>query len=432
MKTWLKILAMILCLVMLCGCTATADPTDPSNDKTEPSVNNDNPSDPTDPTDPAVGGVIYDKGDIDEATTPVLKVRINETYWKYIDLTPYLGQDNVWIKGDIDLKYLVEGINQVAIDTNAYNYGNKIDKSVDLYYTLCGDGGFDTFISTDVMNSWGLQADRYANIVLELQRADNDEWETISFNDTFAQDESVVIGMFVPQETMYNACRNLTVESLANYKAARVAVNMKVGTSLLEVPQPEEPDEVDPGNPLDTTVPVLKVKINGAIAERVELAPYYGQNSVWVTVPLRFEKLRIGNNYVALDSNVYNPDNLTDQTVDLYFTMTTAAGGGELSQDGCVTWVQYGDRIPNMYLELHNTATGEWERVGDFEFSDQQEHTVIGMFSNPWLTSPFAFRRMFSIETLDGYDDVRVSMQIHVGGDLSLEAPPAEETPSEG
>ena len=425
MKTFVRLLVILLCVGMLCGCTATSAPGESTPAQPSNSSGNQNPP-PTDPNN-GIGSVVFDKDGIDETTTPVLKVRVNELYWKYIDLTPYLGQDNVWIKTDVDLKYLCDGLNQIALDSNVFNYGNRTDKSLDLYYTLCGDGGFDTFLSTDVMNSWELQPDRYANIVLELQRADNDVWETISYNPEASQDESVVIGMYVPMDTMFNACRNLNVETLANYKAARIAVNMKVGTKLMEVPQPEEPDEIDPGHPLDTTTPVLKVKINGAVAERVDLTTYLGQNSVWITVPLRFEKLRLGTNYIALDSNVYNTDNLTDQTLDLYFTFSNV-GGGELSQDGCSTWIQYGDRIPNIVLELHNEQTGQWERVGDYEFSDAQEHTVIGMFSNPWLTSPFAFRRAFSIESLEGYDDVRVSVQVHVGSDLSLEAP---ESPAE-
>ncbi len=390
------------CIAALIENPVTPEPTGEENKKEPASVSTAIPSRPA-----------------NDGKTALLQVLVNEARWVEVDLTSYLGQDNTWVEVPLQIDWLREGVNQFALNSNAFNRGNMTSQSLDILATNGEPGVADSFISTNDMVYWNVMHNRRLNIRLEL--FDGEKW--VALDEGAQYDTSggtVVIGKFTPDGYTYISGRNLEAPELTGYTKARLMVNAHVGTSLLENPANEEPDEVDPGNPLDTTVPLLKVQLNGAIAERVELAPYYGQNSVWVTVPLRFEKLRVGTNYVALDSNVNNPDNLTNQTVDLYFTTTADAGGGELTQDGGTTWIQYGDRIPNMYLELHNAKTGQWERIGYFEFSDQQEHTVIGMFTNPWLTAPFAFRRAFTIKSLEGYDDVRVCMQIHVGSNLEL------------
>lgn len=409
MKTISRILACVLCcLMILTACSG----------KTETPTDGTGASDPSG-SQPAQSGIVYDKDGLDEKTTPVLMVRVNETYWKYIDLTPYLGQDNVWVRTDIDMQYLTDGINQIAVHSNAFNYGNRTDKSLDIYYSLCMDGAFDTFLSTDLMNTWELLADRYANIVLELKNKTTGEWETISYQPLFTQDESVVIGSFVPNDSLYNVCRNLTVESLAQYDAARVAVNMHVGTDLMQEPEPEEPDETDPGSPLDETTKVLKVKLNGAAPERYDLVPHLGEENIWVTVPLRFEKLKIGNNQIVIDSNVFNSADYCPGSVDVYFTLSSK-GDSAVSQDGMVYWEQISDRVVNMDLQLHDAATGEWVSVTDDTYA-QDTHTVIGVFNAGTYQTSFNMRRTFMLDSLAGFDDVRVRINLHVGSKINEE-----------
>ncbi len=406
MKKCARILALLLCAaVFLTACAQNT--VDPKGTAEAPAPTEDQPQEP---------GVIYDKGGLDETATPVLMLRVNENYWKYVDLTPYLGQDNVWVTADIDMSRLTEGINQIAVHSNAFNYGNRTDKSLDIYYSACAEGAFDTFLSTDLMNTWELLPDRYANIVLELQNSQTGKWEKFFYQPLFTQDDSVVIGSFVPNDSIYNVCRNITVNSLEGYGAARVSVNMQVGTDLLLEPQPEEPDEVDPGHPLDESTKVLKVKLNGAVPERVDLVPYLGQDSIWVTVPLRPEKLRVGNNHVVIDSNVMNSADFSPGSVDVYFTLSTK-GDSALSTDGMVYWEDIGDRVVNMDLQVHDTATGQWTSVGDDQFA-MDTHTVIGAFNAGTYQTSFHMRRTFVLDSLEGIDDVRVLIQLHVGANI--------------
>lgn len=407
MKSFVKRLSILLsCILLLTACVGnTPASTDPS-DNSKPTENQ-----------PVQPGIVYDKGDLDETSTPILMVRVNENYWKYIDLTPYLGQDNVWITSEIDMKYLAAGINQIAIHSNVFNYGNRTEKSLDIYYSSCAEGAFDTFLSTDLMNTWELLPDRYANIVLELKNGQTGEWEKFSYQSLITQDETVVIGSFVPNESIYNVCRNITVDSLEGYSAARVSVNMHVGTDLLQEPEPEEPDEEDPGHPLDESTKVLKVKLNGAVPERFDLVPYLGEDSVWVTVPLRFEKLKVGNNHVVIDSNVFNSADFCPGSVDVYFT-SSSKGDSAVSQDGMVFWESISDRVVNMDLQLHDVATGEWRSVTDDTFA-MDTHTVIGAFNAGTYQTSFNMRRTFMIDSLEGFDDVRVRIQLHVGANIN-------------
>ena len=147
-RVWGILLSAALCLGILSGCNKPADPSSSTMEELSSTASTED------------SGVVYDKGDMDETITPVLKIRVNETYWKYVDLTEYLGQDNAWIRTDIDMKYLTQGINQIALNSNTYSYGNKTEKSLDIYYSLCSGDAFDTFISEDVMNTWDVLSDR--------------------------------------------------------------------------------------------------------------------------------------------------------------------------------------------------------------------------------------------------------------------------------
>lgn len=404
-KAWGVLLSAVLCVGMLAGCGKPVENPASSAESGEPTTA------PTEET-----GVVYDKGDIDETVTPVLKIRVNETYWKYVDLTEYLGQDNVWVRADIDLSRLTEGINQIALHSNTYSYGNKTDKSLDIYYSLCSGDAFDTFVSEDVMNTWELQSDRYANITLELQNAAG-EWETVSYHSLVTQDDSVVVGTYVPSDAIFNVCRNLTIETLEGYTAARVAVNLHVGSDLMQEPEPEEPDEVDPGDPLDDIAPVLKVKLNNTIWARLDLTEYAGQDNVWVTVPLNFEKMKIGNNRITVDSNVYNTADFSSHSVDLYFT-SSVKGDSAVSSDGMTYWETISDRVCNIALELHDKASGKWVRLEEENFGTDT-HTVIGAFNGGNYQTTYNMRRTFFVESLEGYDDVRAAINLHVGKNVA-------------
>ena len=353
----------------------------------------------------------------DESSVPVLKLRINEKSWISQDLTEYLGQENAWVTIPVDIGLLEAGYNQLAVHSNAYNHGNRTEKSLDLYSTLRMPA-MDSFLSTDVMESWEMMEDRTVNIRLELYNGT--DWVTYPKEEEYKQDESVVVGLFVPQDTVYNVCRNVDVESLDSYTQARVAVNLHVGSTLLEAPEPEPEEEPDVPSPLDTTAPVLKVRLNGTVWERYDLTPEKGKNDTWVTVPLNFEKMRTGTNRIAVDSNVNNRGHLTDQSINLYFTQTATPGDSFVSTDNMASWIPYTDRYANIYLELKKTGTEEWVKVLPEETYTLYESTVVGLFTGSDPASPYHMRREIVVESLEGYDGVRAVVNLHVGGDLEL------------
>ncbi len=352
--------------------------------------------------------------DPDFSTVPVLQLRINEEIWKTADLTPYLGKDYVWVSFPVEISELTEGYNQFALHSNAYNYGNLSENSVDLFFTYT-DAGIDSYFSQDMMSTWELYSDRYADIILELY--DGKEWKEFPETADYRLDDNTVLGIFVDNNGIYNACRTIFLEDLSAYRSARLSALVHVGTDLLKEPEPEPIDEGDGESELDAEAPVLKVKLNGGPCERVDLREYLGEDAVWVTVPLDVSRLREGTNRILLDSNVDNQENFSDTSVDIYFSPGKGTQDTELSTDGRLSWIKYEDhRYANLCLELHNRETGEWERVpGEESYRSDKEHMVIGKFGGSEQPEQYHVRRAFVLEETAAYDEVRACIQIHVG-----------------
>ena len=364
---------------------------------------------PTQPTEPAE----------DFTGKPTLQLRVNELNWVTVDLTPYLGKEWTWVSFDVPVAYLIDGINQFALYSNAYNHGNLTDKSVDLFFTRT-ELSTDSFVSSDMMNTWEPFTDRFANVTIELY--DGSEWTSYPGDMEYKLDENMVLGIYTQNNAIYSVCRNIELHDLEACTQATVSVLVHVGTNLLEEPEPEPVDEGDGVSELDSTVPVLKVKLNGAPAERLDLTPYLGENSAWVTVPLDAAKLRNGTNRITLDSNVDNTANFADTSLDVYFTASRSGEDTELSTDGRLSWMKIEDhRYANIYLELHDAQKDEWVSFPETEvYRDTNEHTVIGRFSaNEWMEQ-YNFRRAFVLEDVSQYDGVRACIQLHVGSDLKI------------
>ena len=64
---------------------------------------------------------------------PLLQVRLNETKWYSVDLTPYLMENNVWVEVPIEVSELFELGNQVAINSpetvKAIEYVTELSKT---------------------------------------------------------------------------------------------------------------------------------------------------------------------------------------------------------------------------------------------------------------------------------------------------------------
>ena len=66
---------------------------------------------------------------------PIVRVRVNGS-WYGADLTPYKGQDNIWVEIPIEASKLKSNdTNYFSISTNVNSGENKTATSVDLYAT---------------------------------------------------------------------------------------------------------------------------------------------------------------------------------------------------------------------------------------------------------------------------------------------------------
>lgn len=362
----------------------------------------------------------YGDTDVDMTVTPVLRLRVNGKYYVTQDLAEYLGQDYTWISFPVEMSTLTKGFNEFALHSNTYSYGNLTDESLDLFFTL-SEAAYDSYISTNMMSNWDLLPDRYADIILELY--DGTRWLEFPENMQYTLDANTVTGIYVNSNGIFNACRVIQIDDPTKYTAARVSVLMHVGTELMKEPEPEPIDEGDGYSELDTTEPVLLVKLNGGPAERVRLNEYLGQDVVWIPVDLDASYLREGTNRIALDSNVDNKENFSDTSVDIYFSPHRTSTDSEYSSDRRLSWGKYDDhRYANIYIEVHNAQTDEWVRFPEAEekYRTNREHCVIGQFSAFDWMEYYCERRGFMLTDVAQYDGIRAYIQVHVGSDLTI------------
>lgn len=400
------VLLLLAALLLLCACEATA-PT---------------PTDATEADTPTEAAQITEYGDtdVDMTTTPVLRLRVNGKYYITKDLTPYLGEDFVWISFPVEMTTLTEGFNEFAVHSNTYSYGNLTDKSLDVFFTFA-DPAYDSYVSTNLMSTWELLPDRYADIILELY--DGEQWLEYPENMRYTLDANTVTGIYVNSNGIFNTCRVIQIDDPAKYTAARVSVLMHVGTELMQEPEPEPIDEGDGYSELDAVEPVLLVKFNGGPAQRVRLNDYLGQQEAWIPVDLDASYLREGTNRVALDSNVDNKENFSDTSVDIYFSPHNSCEDSECSTDRRLSWGKYDDhRYLNLYIELHDAQTDEWVRFPEEpeKYRTNREHCVIGQFSAYDWMEYYCERRCFLLSDVGRFDAVRAYIQIHVGSNLTI------------
>lgn len=160
-----------------------------------------------------------------------LRVRVNGN-WFEASLQPYKGQAAVWVPVDIDLGVLRGGEeNYFHVSSTAVNYGDRTANTVDLFYSNANKD-LNSFLSADEYcdNGWVRYNDRNFNIRLEL--FDGSKWVTTAPQETTYYDGSVPVGYLGEQNDWSNAARNIMVGSLDGYTAARVVVELHVGSAL--------------------------------------------------------------------------------------------------------------------------------------------------------------------------------------------------------
>lgn len=164
---------------------------------------------------------------------PILKVRVNGT-WYGVGLEDLRGQENVWAYCPVDLSALKAGeTNYLNISSNVKNGANMSDASLDLY---CSDyAAGDSFVTNNPWcdDGWAGFSDRTINARIELY--DGDQWTVIPGGESYNTNaDTGVIGLFSENSTYYNYARNIAIGNvdLSGYQAARIAVNVHVGSNI--------------------------------------------------------------------------------------------------------------------------------------------------------------------------------------------------------
>ncbi len=149
------------------------------------------------------------------------------------DLTPYKGQDNVWVDIPIDITKLNGNKeNYFSVSTNINSNGNRDDTSVDLFATGYEEGtAGGSFLSPDRwFGSYNQYGDRKINLMVQVY--DNGVWKTLAEDASYRQDLHTVLGQY-QGGNWYNAARNIVLGDLSGYTKARILLNLHVGENIV-------------------------------------------------------------------------------------------------------------------------------------------------------------------------------------------------------
>ena len=357
--------------------------------------------------------------------TPVLQMLVNEKTWTQLELTPYCGQENAWIEVPLEIKWLREGINQFALDSNVQNSDNLTTQTLDIFATSDSNDVADSFVSTNNMVYWNVMHNRHLNIKLQL--SDGKDWYEMRQYVYDHSGGSLVIGKFIPDGLTYLSGRNIEVNDLSAYSQARLLINASVGEELTVSSTYGEEDDGHKREPdapgsaefdADSDKAAIRVRVNGNWYGAY-IDDYKGKDSVWVPVYLDMGKLKSNEeNYFHFSSNVLSHGNFTGSSVDLYATFASENLNSFLTQHPYCDegWVGYSDRNVNVRLELYDGK--KWVAVVPQESAYYDEHTVLGQFANDgnWYNAG----RNLVLGDLSGYTDARMLVQLHVGTNLDV------------
>ncbi len=160
-----------------------------------------------------------------------IKVRVNGAWFgRYVG--EFEGQTNVWVPVYIDIAKLnANSENYFNLSSNVISYGNYTDSSIDLFASAAEEN-LNSFLTGHQWCDEGWVAYTDRNINIKLQLFNGTEWVTVCPEETSYCDEHTVLGKFDGDGNYYNAARNFMVGDLSGYTAARVLVNLHIGTKL--------------------------------------------------------------------------------------------------------------------------------------------------------------------------------------------------------
>ena len=405
-----------------------------------------------------------------------IRLRLNgKWYGIYVD--DLLDKDKQWVSIPVNMDGLESGKTyQLAASSNVANGGNFADTSVDFYATNTSEG-LESFLTNDRWcdGGWNGYADR--NINLKLEGWNGHEWIDLNAaSPVYSEDQTTVLGQF-SDGTWYNPCRNITLSDLTGITAMRASVQLHIGKQLSLIgdyspdsfatfPAPQEvikhemcsqhPDSCSVigcpkntcanlhhcvicpicGKCKDTDCGCDHEKCTGEAAIRMRLnGLWYGvyindllnKDKQWVSVPVSMDGLESGRTYqLAASSNVANGGNFTDTSVDFYATNSSDGLESFLTNDRWCDggWGGYADRNVNLKIEGWNGH--EWVDLNAAKpaYSADQT-TVLGQFSDGTWYNPC---RNITLGDLTGITAMRVSVQLHVGSDLTPQSDFTENT----
>lgn len=346
---------------------------------------------------------------------PIVRVRVNGS-WYGADLTPYKGQDNIWVEIPIEASKLKSNdTNYFSISTNVNSGENKAATSVDLYATS-QENTYGSFLCTDRWcdNNYTEYNDRRINLKVQVQ--ENGAWKTLSEDAAYRADESTVLGQF-QGDGWYNAGRNIDLGDVSGYTKARVLVNLHVGRDI----QPLTDFQMNQLAQFYSYAPALRVRVNGSWYG-VGLDDARGKDNTWVYCPIPVSALKANdNNALNFSTNVNNRENFSDSSVDLYATLK------ENASDSFVTnhqwcddnWTGYSDRSVNARIELYDGR--RWTAVPADEAYTTAEHCVLGLFTSNSTWYNAARNIAIGDVDLSKYTAARVAVNLHVGDDLQVD-----------
>ena len=170
-----------------------------------------------------------------------IRVRVNGS-WYGAYVQDYKGQNAVWVPVYLDLSKLkANDENIFHFSSNVLSYGNYTDSSLDLFSSWTKENLNSLFTQNPACDGdWRTYGDRNVNARLELYNGS--EWVTVAPQEATYCDEHTVLGQFANNGECYNAGRELELGDLSGYTAARIMVQLHVGSKLDVIEGYEESD----------------------------------------------------------------------------------------------------------------------------------------------------------------------------------------------
>ncbi len=378
-----------------------------------------------------VPAMATDAEDFDPAAkTPIVGVLVNGANWYAADLTPYLGQDNVWVEVPLDVTKLNSGIeNYFSLRTNVNSVGNMTDTSVDLLATA-QENASGSFVCSQPWcgDGFAMYTDRRINIQIQIDKGNG--WETLSGDAEYKKDFTTVLGQFQSGD-WFNAARNIVLPEFSGAVKARALVNLHVGKDITAM---ETFPGIDGSYAMNQmgwyfyNSPTLNVRFNGTWYG-VDLQSYVEQAkqadsplTTWVYCPIPLSAVNNNNwNYINLSSNVANGGNGSIDKVNVTMLFSDWGDGqsfGSADQYCNGGWGGYGTTV-NAQLELYDGR--QWVRAHDVEsvYNTNGGAPVLGYFTGNSTWYNYARNIYAGGLDMTKYTGARIAVNVAIGGDVA-------------